>query len=269
LALSISLEGIKEREPEVAKRLFVVHLDPKTVLDGLVRARIRPSAVAELLVKNRIYRNFVEVVPGLKEFAFLWRLTDLGTVEPGLSSSYDVIVWDAPASGHFLQTLRVARNFEQFFSGPLASQGGQIRDFLERSSPVVIPVCVPEEMSVDETLELEQGIEELGMKAGAAICNLVSPDLARISGEEGQRGTETTPDYHGLGEWGRFARSRIEAEWFQHRRIQEAFSCPVLLVERRPRQSADLAFLGALAEATCNAGLLDLILGRDAQGGRQ
>ncbi len=82
LALAINLEGIEDSEPEAAKRLFVVHLDPKNVLDGMVRSRIRPSGIAEFLVKSRIYTNFIEVVPGLKEFAFLWRLTDIGTAQP-------------------------------------------------------------------------------------------------------------------------------------------------------------------------------------------
>ncbi len=177
-----------------------------------------------------------------------------------------MIVWDAPASGHFLQTLRVARNFEQFFSGPLASQGRQIRDFIERASPFVVPVCVPEEMSVDETLELEQGLEELGMNAGVAICNLVSPELVCLANEGPVAGSEALPDYRGLGEWGRFARSQVAAERAQHSRIREALSCPVLALERRPRQFADLAFLGGLAEELSGAGLLGMIGGRKSRG---
>ena len=262
LALSMSLEGLEEREPDCAGRLFVIHLDPKQVLDGLVRSRIRPGRMADLVVDSRVYRNFIEVVPGLKEFAFLWRLTDLGTANDAPRTAYDVIVWDAPASGHFLQALRVARNFEQFFAGPLASQGGRIRDFLERSCPFLVPVCLAEEMSVDETLELDSGLRELGMKSGAAVCNLASPYLA--GGMEAGRSRDfgELPDYSGLGEWSHFVQSRVSAEVDQYGRLCRGLDCPVLVLERRPRECADLAFLGHLAQSIAEAGLLKLMATR-------
>ena len=77
LALSVSLSGLEEEMPEAAERLFVIHLDARQVVDELVREQLPSSIMSGRLVENRVYKSFIEVVPGLKEFAFLWRLSRL------------------------------------------------------------------------------------------------------------------------------------------------------------------------------------------------
>ncbi len=244
LALSLSLAGLEE-DPEVSSRLFVVHIDPKAVLESIVRRGVRPGRLADSLISSRIYSSFVEVVPGLKELAFLWRLRELAErpVEEG-GRRFDAIVWDAPATGHFLQTLRVAVNFEQFLSGPLAGKGRAIFEFMRDSRPAVVPVSVPEEMSVDETLELVDGLGQLGIRPAFLLCNLSSPMLSRwvADGKKTRFVRERWGDLH------LFLKARSEVEIGQFQRLRTSVAVPVFPIRRAVRPQRDLKFVTGLAD---------------------
>jgi len=128
LAVSVSLAGLKERSPVAAGNLFIIHLDPKEILDSQVKQQIPSHLLAEAVLSSRVYQSLIEVAPGLKELAFLSQLQQL-TEEPAAAPGpeaarkFDLLVWDAPATGHFLQTLKVSRNFDLYLSGPFALLG--------------------------------------------------------------------------------------------------------------------------------------------------
>ena len=145
LAASVSLAGLKERYPEAADNLFVIHVDPREVLNDTVRTTVPSSIVIKAILASSVYQSLVEVAPGLKEIAFLSRLHRL-TEEPSeAGKTFDRVVWDAPATGHFLQTLLVSRNFEQYLSGPFALLGAQLASFSSDSTRfAVLPITTLE-----------------------------------------------------------------------------------------------------------------------------
>src|SRR5882672_6992485 len=73
LAISVSLEGIAARFPVAARHLFVVHLDPRELLQQIVEENFPVHMVAQAILNSSIFKNLVEVAPGLKEFYFLAR----------------------------------------------------------------------------------------------------------------------------------------------------------------------------------------------------
>lgn len=243
LALSVSLRGLRERFPAVAERFFVVHIDQKAVLSRIVLDRIRPGAIAHRLVDSSIYQSFVEIVPGLKEFAFLWKLKELAGKEgSGTGKSYDLIIWDAPATGHFVQTLKVAVNFETYFTGPLAGQARSIGQFLKESHLVIQPVCIPEEMSVDEILELVEELARLGLAPSSVWCNMASPVLSSAPTGSGVLA------FPGLtGESTRVLRALLESERREFNRLRSSIQSPIRPVQRIPKGESDLDFLEKLA----------------------
>jgi len=252
LALSLSLAGLDEAYPEVSSRLFVVHIDAKAVLESIVRSGVRPGRLADAVISSRIYGSFVEIVPGLKELAFLWRLRELAeapVAERG--RNYEAIVWDAPATGHFLQTLRAAANFEEFLGGPLAGKSRAIFEFMRESRPAVVPVSVPEEMSIDETLELVTDLDDLGIRPAFHLCNLAGPILSRWA--ENSAGIELAPER--WGELHDFLRARSEVEIGQFRRLSKSVAAPVYAVPRALSPQRDLAFLHDLSEDLVRSGV--------------
>lgn len=257
LALTVSLDGLQESSPEVAARLFVVHIDSRQVLRRMIRDRFPAGFVADRLLGSTIYQSFVEVVPGLKEFAFLHRLEELaerraGATVPGQEPGarlYDHVVWDAPATGHFLQTLKVAVNFESFFAGPLASRSREVSEYFRKSPLRVIPVALPEEMSVEETLDLTSELRRLDVGWGPVACNLVSPMLARDA-------AGTSPPLEPSGtQAARFLARRLASEREEFDRLRSAVAAPCVLLRRLPKPARDLDLLWALAGETESAGL--------------
>src|SRR5258708_263087 len=83
LAVSVSLEGLAERSPSAAENLFVVHLDPRVLLAEVVENNFPVPMLARAVLQSDIYKNLVEVAPGLKEFYFLARLQLLAERKSG------------------------------------------------------------------------------------------------------------------------------------------------------------------------------------------
>src|SRR5687767_7031407 len=169
LAIAVSLDGLGAQYPAAGKNFFIVHLDARELLSDLVHRNFPVSAAADRVVRSAIFRNLVEVAPGLKAFYFLARLQQLAertAAEPSVSE-YEILIWDAPATGHFLSTLRSAHTFEHYLSGPLATAGADVARFFSNSSNVsVVPVTTLEEMAIEETIELNRALDsEFHLKA--------------------------------------------------------------------------------------------------------
>jgi arsenite-transporting ATPase len=181
LAIAVSLEGIATRFPAAARNLFVVHLDPRELLRQVVEENFPVQMVAQAILNSSIFRNLVEIAPGLKEFYFLARLQQLAerkaTAAGAGGPDYELLIWDAPASGHFLGTLRSARAFEKYLTGPLASMGTEMDRFFSNSNNIRVLAITPlEEMAIAETIEMTDSLyQDFRLRCSALILNMVSP----------------------------------------------------------------------------------------------
>jgi len=180
LAIGISLNGLSNRFPDAAKRLFVVHIDPIEQITALVEKHFPLPVVARAVLGSSVFQNLINIAPGLKELFFLARLQQLAerhSPEEAGVPAYDDLIWDAPATGHLLSTLRAAKGFEANLSGPLSAAGAEMhRFFSEPGNLRIVPVTQPEEMAIAETLELCEGLsQDFGLKPASIILNAVSP----------------------------------------------------------------------------------------------
>ncbi|HXJ44694.1 MAG TPA: ArsA family ATPase [Bryobacteraceae bacterium] len=179
LAVGISLNGLGSRFPEAAGRLFVVHIDPVEQISELVHKHFPMPIVARTVLNSSIFQNLIAVAPGLKEFFFLARLQQLAErrAPDERTPIYDDLIWDAPATGHFLSTLRAARGFEAYLTGPLSSAGAELHRFFSAPDSLhMAAVTQPEEMAIAETIELSQGLrKDFGIRPANVVLNCVSP----------------------------------------------------------------------------------------------
>ncbi|HWC95871.1 MAG TPA: ArsA family ATPase [Candidatus Sulfopaludibacter sp.] len=239
----VSLAGLQQAHPVAAANLFVVRIDPIEVLNNTVRQKLPSALLVKAVLSSKVYQSLVEVAPGLKEIAFLNRLRQLSEDQKESGQKFDRLVWDAPATGHFLQMLRVSRNFDTYLSGPFALLGAQItRLFSDAARFSVIPVATLEEMAVQETVELCQQLQELGIGTRDVICNLTSPlaaseepldaVFAKLAGSEADV---------------KFLRGRIEIERLQLRTLRDSVKSSMHLVRRKTSWSSDLDLLFELA----------------------
>ena len=249
LALTVSLQGLKDSHATAAANLFVVHIDPREILGNKVRQQIPSELLARAVLSSRLYQNLVEVAPGLKEIAFLARLRQFAERQAldGQPEGYDLLIWDAPATGHFLQTLRVSRNFDSLMSGPFAVLGRDLVHFFSDPANIrLVPVTILEEMPVDETIEMCRELEDdLSMRPSVLLCNLASPMLSApdetyrelaakaAAGGPGSAGMSVVLDRH-AGERDLFSR------------LVQSISAPLHIVPRVTRWASDLDLLQSL-----------------------
>ncbi|MBI2822633.1 MAG: AAA family ATPase [Acidobacteria bacterium] len=248
LAVSVSLDGLKEADATAAANLFVVHIDSRQVLAKMFQGQMPSKLLARTVLSSRVYRSLIEVAPGLKEMAFLSRLRELAErrSESDDQFSFQMLIWDAPATGHFLETMRVSQKFDMYLSGPFASQGREMAEFFSRrANLLLLPVATLEEMAVEETIELCDKLQrELSIEPAGTICNLVSPMLASPE--------EAFQDLGRFAETGpapelKFVVDRHRVERAMFRRLRSASRAPLHPIQRVPSWKTDLELLSALA----------------------
>jgi anion-transporting ArsA/GET3 family ATPase len=233
-------------EVELAPGLFSVSVQPERAMHEWLRHQLKSGALAGLLGHSRLFGYLTAAAPGVTELVTVGKVWDLAQVERRTGGSpFDLVIMDAPATGHALALLRAPRTYANIARvGPIARQAASIDAFLRDSSATgVLSVALPEEMPVNETVDLEQRLaDDLGMEVGQVVANGVLPgrftaaDVRRLRSLDGQ-GTKAAQAAVGsaLVEHG-----RAEAQREQLERLRAEVRAPVTtlpyLFEPEPRR---------------------------------
>jgi anion-transporting ArsA/GET3 family ATPase len=178
-----ALFGVGESEPggetELQKGLWSLSIDPdRALMEWLQSLGGRVSG--RVLASSSTFQYFAAAAPGAKELVSMvkiWELTQ-GKRWRGRGRGYDLVVLDAPATGHALGMLDSPRTFGAIARvGPIAGQAERLQQLLqdpERSD--YIAVAHASELAVTETLELQRRLgEQLGRELRAVIVNGTLP----------------------------------------------------------------------------------------------
>lgn len=163
-------------ESAIGDGLYALSVDPERAMEEYLDDQLA-SPLSELLAGSRIFTYLAAATPGMRELLTvgkLWELAQDHRRTPG-ASPYDVVVVDAPATGHGLALLDAPRTFgEVAAAGPVARQARQIDATLrDRSLTGVVVVSTPEEMPVNEVSFLRA---ELGDRLDLVVGNALRPD---------------------------------------------------------------------------------------------
>lgn len=168
---------------EAASNLYLQHLDPRELLDDLVRERLKVGALVRKVLRSPVHRHFTEGCPGLKETAVFGRALRL--VEghgPRRLRRPDVVILDAPASGHGVAWMAAPRLVaEVISSGPVGHMAAEITAFLENQDRFgAVVVTTAEEMPVQESLELIDAMQtRLHNRPELVVANSLYPPCPR------------------------------------------------------------------------------------------
>ena len=164
---------------EAAPHLFLQHLEPRKLLDDLVREKLKVGALVRKILSSPVHRHFTEGCPGLKETAVFGRA--LRMVEghgPRKLRRPDVVILDAPASGHGIAWMAAPQLVaEVISSGPIGHLAAEITTFLEdRDRFGAVVVTTAEEMPVQESIELLEAMEQrLDRRPELVVVNALYP----------------------------------------------------------------------------------------------
>jgi anion-transporting ArsA/GET3 family ATPase len=178
--------GAGESRPP-ASRPAAIPIDPESAKREYLRRQVRSGALAGMLGHSRIFRLLTAAAPGLAELVTIGNVWDLARVEQRAGGDYDLVILDAPATGYGLALLQAPRTYASVARvGPIHRDALAIDQFLhDRALTAVLGVALPEEMPVNETLQLEAGLREEGLELDAVVVNGLHPD--RFSSEEAER----------------------------------------------------------------------------------
>jgi len=159
---------------KVEPNLSMVDLQPDAAMREYVLSKISLERVYRAVFENRMVRYFLRFIPALAETVMLgkalWHLRQW----PDAAGGFDRIVLDLPATGHALTLLGVPQSLLSALpTGPMASEAGWMRDLLvDPNVTSAVLVSLPEELPVNETLELSQALRSrLRIRVGAVVLN--------------------------------------------------------------------------------------------------
>jgi anion-transporting ArsA/GET3 family ATPase len=195
--------------PEIvplAEKIWAVNIEPERAFEEYGHMILRVPGLYRVVFQNRYVRSFLPAVPGLSEWAMLgkaWYHTTERT--EGGEHRFDIVLLDAPATGHGLDMLRVPRVILEVTPPGVLRRDAELawRTFQDPLTTSVVVVTLPEELPVTETLELTRAIEnELRLPLGAIVVNgVVDPlfseeerkQLARLAWSGDPSGEEASP----------------------------------------------------------------------------
>jgi anion-transporting ArsA/GET3 family ATPase len=145
---------------------------------------------------NPVIRYFAAAAPAVEELNLLGKIESLERelLVPARNARFDLMLLDAPATGHALAL------FEAPGLAMRLAQAGPIYSIVERLSRLLSDpqrtaaniVSLPEEMPVNESIELDAGLRALGLPEGLLIVNGMYPKA--FTAEDVERGAAgTTP----------------------------------------------------------------------------
>lgn len=178
----------------VEPNLSMVDLQPDASMREYVLSKIRLERVYRAVFENRMVRYFLRFIPALAETVMLGKVMWHLRQWPDAPGGFDRIVMDLPATGHALTLLGVPKSLITTLpSGPMSTEARWMFDLLV--DPVMtsaLLVSLPEELPVNETLELAQTLRnQLSVRVGAVVLNqsvssrFGAGDHAALSGRPG------------------------------------------------------------------------------------
>jgi anion-transporting ArsA/GET3 family ATPase len=185
-------EGVvPETEVRLAENLWAITIDPQRALEEWLGNQIGGVGL-RVLARSSAFQYFVAAAPGAKELITIGKIWELGQAQrwTRANRTYDLVIVDAPSSGHGLAMLTTPRTFGEIARvGPIRRQAFKIRDLLADSERTgYVAVALPEEMPVNETLELEAKLPAaVGSPLEAIVVNGLWPERFSAADAEAMR----------------------------------------------------------------------------------
>jgi anion-transporting ArsA/GET3 family ATPase len=167
---------------QVADDLWLCRMTPVGAMREYALMVLKFKALYNLVFENRMVKYLLRSIPSLGEFTMLGK-TWFHTTEKLADDSpkYERVIVDAPATGHAITYLSVARIVADIApKGIMKNAAERMAQLVESKEETCLHlVALPEEMPVNEALDLQAAAQrKLRMAPGVGIMNRMLPHLA-------------------------------------------------------------------------------------------
>ncbi len=170
------------RQREIAPGLWAMSMDTDASLKEYLSLQLKLPLLSRIGPLARTFDFVANAAPGVKEILVVGKLC-----YEVRERHYDLVVVDAPASGHIVGQLAAPRAIKDLVQvGMVRDQTGWMLDILSDPAQTgVVIVATPEEMPVNETLELSARLgDETSVDLAGVVVNRVLPELFTRGEEE-------------------------------------------------------------------------------------
>jgi len=243
------------KEIEMANDLWAISIDPEESMKEYVLLQLKVKAMRDLLFRSRMFTYLAAATPGLNELVTIGKIWELALPERKLKHGrkYDLVIVDAPATGHGISFLQSPRTFANIARvGPIHTQATQLREMInDHQQTGSVIVSLPEEMPVNETANLETELnDDVNVAVDRIIMNGLYPDRYTATDLKAIKRLKKSDDAE-VRAAGRAAISqatRTESQREQLERLQQLVSAPVSTLPFIFTPEIDLSAARRLAE---------------------
>lgn len=229
-------------EVEMEENLWAISIDPDESMREYVLLQLKVRAMRDMLFRSRIFNYLAAATPGLKELVTIGKIWELAQLDRKVKQGrkYDLVIVDAPATGHGVGFLQTPRTFASIARvGPIHAQAQTLDRFItdHRNTGTAI-VALPEEMPVNESAALEKDLrDEVGVAVDRVYLNGLYPErFSKAEAEkltalaQGENGAPRAAARAALSEFGRARSQRAQLARLR-RRVEAPVKCLPFLFE--------------------------------------
>jgi hypothetical protein len=237
-----------------------MRIDPFAALAEYLGLQLGGRALVDAAFRQRGFRQLMEASPGWRELITLGKVWHIEqqTDRDG-ARLYDLIIIDAPATGHGVTFLDVPRVVVSAVStGPLRRHSEWVAEMIrDQERTLLLPVALAEELPVRETTELVARVrDEIGIAVDRVVVNAVieapfPPDLEDLPDELARIPADTPlgrlPAPAELAHCAAYLAARHELNQGYRRELGRTTGLPAITLPYLPRGirgPADLQVLG-------------------------
>jgi anion-transporting ArsA/GET3 family ATPase len=162
---------------ELRPGLTALRVDPYAALAEYLGLQLRVPALVSRMMRNKGFRQLMDASPGWRELITLGKVWHLEQQQADDGEPrYDMLLVDAPATGHGLTFLDVPRVVVSAIrAGPLRRHAGWVEAMLrDPTETLLVPVALAEELPTRETVELVEHVRAgIGVPIDRVVINAV------------------------------------------------------------------------------------------------
>ncbi len=164
---------------ELAPDLFTMSITPQEAIEDYVVQQLRFRSLYRVVFENRVMAPFMAAVPGLHDLVQLGKVWEQERATTKRDQpAWDLIIVDAPATGHGLTLLNAPRSMMDLTTaGPFYDNARRVQQLVE--DPVrtaLVLVALPEELPVNETLDLYAQLGTMASQVELCVLNEMHPE---------------------------------------------------------------------------------------------
>jgi anion-transporting ArsA/GET3 family ATPase len=181
LAAAFECSPLAFRPTAVDDRLWAMAMDTEDALREYLRLAIRLPLVARLGPLARTFDFVASAAPGVREILIIGKVC-----YEVRERHYDLVVVDSPATGHIVGHLAAPEAINDLVQvGMVRDQTRWMLDILRDPDRTgVVVVATPEEMPVNEAIELVERLDrDAPVSAAAVVINRVLPEIVAADDE--------------------------------------------------------------------------------------